>query len=74
MRHLLRLAGFSIEAEFSDFQGSRPAYGKEQIWIAHKNSGAETRECGHAGARPRAAGPGGPSRGLPASPKSKNTN
>jgi hypothetical protein len=40
MRHLLRLAGFSIEAEFSDFQGSPPAYGKEQVWIAHKNSGA----------------------------------
>jgi ubiquinone/menaquinone biosynthesis C-methylase UbiE len=35
MRHLLRLAGFSIEAEFSDFQGSPPVYGKEQIWIAH---------------------------------------
>ena len=37
MRHLLRLAGFSIEAEFSDFLGSPPAYGKEQIWIAHKS-------------------------------------
>jgi SAM-dependent methyltransferase len=38
MRHLLRLAGYSIEAEFSDFQGSPPAYGKEQIWIAHKEA------------------------------------
>lgn len=37
MRHLLRLAGFSIEAEFSDFLGAPPAYGKEQIWIAHKS-------------------------------------
>jgi ubiquinone/menaquinone biosynthesis C-methylase UbiE len=38
MRHLLRLAGFSIEAEFSDFQGSPPVYGKEQIWIAHRSA------------------------------------
>jgi hypothetical protein len=37
MRHLLGLAGFSIEAEFSDFLGSPPAYGEEQIWIAHKS-------------------------------------
>jgi len=28
----LRLAGFIVEAEFSDFVGSPPAYGKEQIW------------------------------------------
>lgn len=34
MRHLLVLAGFTVEAEFSDFVGSPPAYGKEQIWIA----------------------------------------
>lgn len=34
MRHLLRLAGFVVEAEFSDFSGSAPAYGKEQIWVA----------------------------------------
>ena len=37
MRHLLRLAGFIVEAEFSDFVGSPPAYGKEQIWAAHKS-------------------------------------
>jgi len=36
MRHLLALAGFSVEAEFSDFAGAAPAYGKEQIWIAHR--------------------------------------
>jgi hypothetical protein len=30
MRHLLRLAGFIVEAEFSYFRGSPPAYGKEQ--------------------------------------------
>jgi SAM-dependent methyltransferase len=37
MRHLLRLAGFTVEAEFSDFAGSPPAYAKEQIWVAHKS-------------------------------------
>lgn len=36
MRHLLQLAGFAIEAEFSDFSGSLPAYGKEQIWLARR--------------------------------------
>ncbi|MFH1679243.1 MAG: class I SAM-dependent methyltransferase [Candidatus Eisenbacteria bacterium] len=34
MRHLLELCGFEVEAEFSDFEGSPPAYGKEQIWVA----------------------------------------
>jgi SAM-dependent methyltransferase len=34
MRHLLRLAGFVVEAEFSDFAGAPPDYGKEQIWVA----------------------------------------
>ena len=38
MRHLLQLAGFNVEAEFSDFDGSPPAYGKEQIWIAHRKA------------------------------------
>lgn len=37
MRYLLQLAGFTIETEFSDFLGSPPAYGKEQIWTAHKS-------------------------------------
>jgi SAM-dependent methyltransferase len=37
MRHLLRLAGYTVEAEFSDFLGSPPAYEKEQIWIAHRD-------------------------------------
>jgi SAM-dependent methyltransferase len=36
MRHLLELSGFAIEAEYSDFQESPPAYGKEQIWVARK--------------------------------------
>jgi hypothetical protein len=35
MRHLLRLAGCVVEAEFSDFLGSPSGYGKGQIWVAH---------------------------------------
>jgi SAM-dependent methyltransferase len=34
MRHLLRIAGFTVEAEYSDFLGSPPAYSKEQVWVA----------------------------------------
>jgi SAM-dependent methyltransferase len=37
MRHLLRLAGFIVDAEFSDFARSAPLYGKEQIWVAHSH-------------------------------------
>lgn len=33
MAYLFELAGFEVEAEFSDFEGSAPAYGKRQIWI-----------------------------------------
>ncbi len=36
MRHLLELSGFAIEAEYSDFKRSPPAYGKEQVWVARK--------------------------------------
>jgi SAM-dependent methyltransferase len=31
-RHLLELCGFVVEAEYSDFAGSAPAYGKELTW------------------------------------------
>ena len=34
MRHLLELSGFEVEALFSDFDGSPPDYGNEQLWIA----------------------------------------
>jgi SAM-dependent methyltransferase len=34
MRYLLELCGFAIESEFSDFSGSPPTYGREQIWVA----------------------------------------
>jgi SAM-dependent methyltransferase len=33
MHHLLELAGFEIVAEFGDFKGSPPAYGREQVWV-----------------------------------------
>lgn len=34
MRYLLELCGFEVEAEYSDFHGSAPAYGREQVWVA----------------------------------------
>ena len=36
MRHLLVRAGFEPVAEYSDYAGSPPAYGKEQIWVARR--------------------------------------
>jgi SAM-dependent methyltransferase len=33
MRHLVELCDLAIEEEYSDFQRSAPAYGKEQIWV-----------------------------------------
>ncbi len=38
-RHLLRLAGFEIVAEYSDFDRSPPAYGLEQIWVVRSAQG-----------------------------------
>jgi hypothetical protein len=34
LHYLLTLSGFVLEAEYSDFAGSPPAYGKEQIVVA----------------------------------------
>jgi hypothetical protein len=34
LRHLLELCGFAIEAEYSDFRGAPPAYGKELVVVA----------------------------------------
>lgn len=34
MRHLLELTGFEILGEQSDYAGTGPAYGREQIWLA----------------------------------------
>ncbi len=36
MRYLLELSGFEVLAEYSDYDKSPPAYGKEQIWVARR--------------------------------------
>lgn len=36
MRYLLELSGFEVEVEYSDFKGSPPTYGREQIWVARR--------------------------------------
>jgi SAM-dependent methyltransferase len=33
MAYLFELTGFEVVAEFSDFKGSPPAYGREQLWV-----------------------------------------
>jgi hypothetical protein len=33
MRHLVESCGLAVEAEYSDFHRSPPAYGKEQVWV-----------------------------------------
>jgi SAM-dependent methyltransferase len=38
MRHLLVRAGFEPVAEHSDYAGSPPAYGKEQVWVARRTA------------------------------------
>jgi ubiquinone/menaquinone biosynthesis C-methylase UbiE len=36
LHHLLELCGFTVEADYSDFAGSPPAYGKELIVVARQ--------------------------------------
>jgi len=36
MRYLLEVSGFEVEAEYSDFRGSPPKYGAEQIWVGRR--------------------------------------
>lgn len=36
MKYLFELSGFAVQAEYSDFFESAPAYGKEQIWVVQK--------------------------------------
>jgi len=33
MRHLVESCGFAVEAEYSDFHRSPPAYAKEMVWV-----------------------------------------
>jgi ubiquinone/menaquinone biosynthesis C-methylase UbiE len=37
LHHLLTLGGFVVEAEYSDFAGSPPAYGKELVVLARRS-------------------------------------
>jgi SAM-dependent methyltransferase len=43
MRHLFELCGFDVVAEYSDFTGSPPRYGAEQVWIAARRRARRTR-------------------------------
>ena len=36
MRNLLEICGFDVDSEASDFFGSPPAYGREQVWVARR--------------------------------------
>ena len=36
LRHLLELCGFAVEAEYGDFAGAPPAYGKELVVVARR--------------------------------------
>ncbi len=33
VRHLAELAGFEVDAEYGDFRGGPPTYGREQVWV-----------------------------------------
>ena len=43
IRHLLELSGFVVEAEYSDFHGASPAYGKELIVVARRETNLRRR-------------------------------
>ena len=33
MRFLFELVGFEVVADYGDFRGGPPAYGREQVWV-----------------------------------------
>ena len=39
MRLLFELTGFEVIAEYGDFQGGPPAYGREQVWVLGVSAG-----------------------------------
>jgi hypothetical protein len=49
LHHLLELCGFAIEAEHSDFYGAPPAYGKELIIIARRETNPRKEWLVHVG-------------------------
>jgi len=58
LRHLLELCGFVVEAEYSDFHGALPAYGKELIVVARRETNLRKRASGgRLRARSAPAGP-----------------
>jgi ubiquinone/menaquinone biosynthesis C-methylase UbiE len=46
LRHLLELCGLVVEAEYSDFHGAPPAYGKELIVVARRKTNSHKRVSG----------------------------
>jgi SAM-dependent methyltransferase len=46
LQYLLELCGFVVEAEYSDFHGAPPAYGKELIVIARRETNPRKRVDG----------------------------
>jgi hypothetical protein len=39
MRLLFELAGLNVVAEYGDFNGGPPAYGREQVWVLANSEG-----------------------------------
>ena len=39
MRLLFELAGFDVVADYGDFSGGPPAYGREQVWVLARAKG-----------------------------------
>jgi SAM-dependent methyltransferase len=46
LRHLLELCGFVVEAEYSDFRDAPPAYGKELVVVARRETNLRKRASG----------------------------
>ena len=46
LRYLLELCGFVVEAEYSDFHGAPPAYGKELVVVARREANLRKRASG----------------------------
>jgi hypothetical protein len=58
LRHMLELCGFVVEAEYSDFHGAPPAYGKELVVVARRKTNLRKRASGGRFGAPSArAGP-----------------
>ncbi len=47
LRLLFELVGLDVVAEYGDFLGGPPAYGREQVWVLRRASSAQGVECEH---------------------------